>query len=112
MQLDFGFGDVVVPHATVVVYPTLLDMDHPRLLGYTQESVVAEKLEAIARLEFINSRLKDFYDIWLLSRENSFEGKTLQRAMIETFNHRNRELSTDLLEVIDMFSRMDRTTER
>lgn len=112
MQLDFGFGDVVVPHTTDVVYPTLLDMDHPRLLGYTQESVVAEKLEAIARLELINSRLKDFYDIWLLSRENGFEGKMLQRAVIETFNHRNRELSTDLLEVIDEYSKMDRATER
>jgi hypothetical protein len=112
MQLDFGFGDVVVPHATEVVYPTLLDMKRPRLLGYTQETAIAEKLESIARLELINSRIKDFYDIWLLSMENAFEGKTLHLALVETFKHRNRELTTDVLRIIDEYSRTDRATER
>jgi len=112
MQLDFGFGDVVVPYATEVVYPTLLDMQHPRLRGYTQETVIAEKLESIARLELINSRVKDFYDIWLLSMENAFEGKTLQLALVETFKRRNRELSTDVLRIIDEYSKTDRATER
>lgn len=111
MQLDFGFGDLVFPHATEVVYPTLLDMQHPRLLGYTQETVIAEKLESIARLELINSRVKDFYDIWLLSRENAFEGKTLQRALIQTFNNRKMELSADVVGIIDGYSKMARATE-
>lgn len=63
-------------------------------------------------MELINSRVKDFYDIWLLSMENAFEGKTLQLALVETFKRRNRELSTDVLRIIDEYSKTDRATER
>jgi predicted nucleotidyltransferase component of viral defense system len=112
MQLDFGFGDVIIPGATRITYPTLLEMPAPRLLSYTRESVIAEKLESIARLELINSRIKDFYDIWLLAMEDFFEGKILQRAVTETFKHRNRELSTDVLEIVDEYSRTERATAR
>ena len=111
MQLDFGFGDVVVPGATEIVYPSLLDMTPPRLLAYTPESVIAEKLESIVRFELISSRVKDFYDIWLLANEIAFEGTTLQSAIVETFRHRGRELSSDVLRIIDEYSKTERAAE-
>lgn len=111
MQLDFGFGDIVVPPPTMFAYPGQLDMPTPELLGYSMESVIAEKLETIARLGLLNSRIKDFYDIWLLSRQHSFEGEILQRAMEETFSNRGTELTGSVTRAIGDFSKAAITQE-
>jgi hypothetical protein len=63
MQIDIGFGDKVVPDPTEMVFPTLLDTEPPIILGYTPETVIAEKFEAALDLADLNSRMKDFYDI-------------------------------------------------
>lgn len=85
MQLDIGFGDVVVPTPATADYPVILDLPAPRLRGYSRESAVAEKFEAMVKLGVLNSRVKDFFDIWLLSRQFDFDGTTMARAMTETF---------------------------
>lgn len=77
LQLDFGFGDVVVPGPVWIDYPELLDFGQPHLLGYTPESAVAEKFQAMVELEMANTRLKDFFDLWKLSRTLSFDGAIL-----------------------------------
>jgi hypothetical protein len=77
MQLDIGLGDVVVPRALQVVYPTILDMSPPRIQCYSREATIAEKFEAITKLGIVNSRMKDFYDIWFLSRVYEFDGEVL-----------------------------------
>ena len=92
MQLDIGFGDVVVPSAVVTEYPTLLDLPAPRLNGYSRETAVAEKFEAMVKLGVLNSRLKDFFDIWLLSRQFDFDGSVLAMAITETFSTRGTEI--------------------
>ncbi len=66
-QIDVGFGDVVVPSPEKVDYPAILDFPAPRLLGYSRESIIAEKLATMIRLGVLNSRMKDIFDIWLLS---------------------------------------------
>jgi predicted nucleotidyltransferase component of viral defense system len=68
MQLDIGFGDVITPGPAEVVYPTLLDFPASVLRAYPRETVVAERLEAITVLGLLNSRMKDYYDLALLSR--------------------------------------------
>jgi predicted nucleotidyltransferase component of viral defense system len=68
MQIDIGFGDVVVPAAVRTVYPTMLGLPAPLLLAYSKETAIAEKLEAMVKLGELNSRMTDFFDIWLLSR--------------------------------------------
>jgi hypothetical protein len=88
MQVDVGFGDVLTPAAAAVDYPTILDLPAPRLPGYRRETVVAEKFEAMVKLGLFNSRLKDFYDLWLLSRQFNFDGPTLTEAVARTFAHR------------------------
>ncbi len=92
MQLDVGFGDVVEPPPVPVEFPTLLAMPSPRLRGYSRESAVAEKLEAMIKLEELNSRMKDFFDIWLLSRHFDFGGATLARAIATTLGARGTEI--------------------
>lgn len=88
MQIDLGFGDVVTPGATMTRYPVLLDFAAPQLLGYPCETVVSEKFEAMTKLGLLNSRMKDFYDLWILSRQFDFDGATLATAIQKTFANR------------------------
>lgn len=92
LQIDIGLGDVVVPKPKTIDYPTLLDLPAPRIRAYSRETVVAEKLEAMISLGAINSRMKDFYDLWFMSQRFSFGGITLSKAMIATFKRRRTEL--------------------
>lgn len=94
MQIDVGFGDVIVPKPTKIDYPTILDFPTPHLQGYSFESVVAEKFEAMMELGVLNSRMKDFYDVWLMTRQFNFEGKKLAAAIKATFEHRKTPLPT------------------
>ena len=93
MQLDIGFGDVVTPGAVDITYPALLDFPAPALSGYPRETVVAEKFQAMVYLRTLNSRMKDFYDIWLLASQFAFDGALLSRAISATFA--NRETAID-----------------
>lgn len=88
MQVDIGFGDIVMPSVQAIVYPSLLGTHSFPLKGYSRESVVAEKFEAIVKLGLLNSRMKDFYDIFLLCRQYDFDGENLAKAIMETFSHR------------------------
>jgi hypothetical protein len=80
MQIDIGFGDVIFPGPVESDLPTMLDFPAPRLLGYSRESAIAEKFEAMLKPGELNSRMKDFYDIWLLCRQFDFEGERLAGA--------------------------------
>ncbi len=95
MQLDIGFGDVVIPSPKVTEYPTLLALPAPRLRAYSRESAVAEKFEAMVKLDVLNSRMKDFYDVWLLARHFDFDGPTLAEAIAKTFSRRGTAIPTD-----------------
>jgi hypothetical protein len=94
IQIDIAFGDIIVPFATTTDYPTILDLPIPLVQGYTKESAIAEKLQIMVRLGILNSRLKDFFDIWLLSRQFDFKGQTLASAVKETFRNRETEIPT------------------
>ena len=95
MQIDVGFGDVVYPGALVTEYPTILGQAAPKLRGHSRESAVAEKFEAMVQLGLLNSRMKDFYDIWLLSRQFDFDGATLAGAIEKTFTHRGTTVTPE-----------------
>ncbi len=76
LQIDVGFGDVVTPGPQEIEYPTLLDFEAPRLLGYTPESAIAEKLQAMVVLDMANTRMKDFLDIWILAQGPGLAGSS------------------------------------
>lgn len=73
VRIDLGFSDVVTPGPRKLIYPTLLDFPAPELLGYSLESAIAEKVESMVTLGEINSRTKDFFDVWALSRTHAFD---------------------------------------
>jgi len=100
IHVDIGFADIIYPNPISFSYPTILDMDSPKLYGYTIESVIAEKVHAIIILGEINTRMKDFYDIWFLSNKYSFNGRKLAKAILNTFDRRKTKLGME----IDIFS--------
>ena len=93
LQFDIGFGDVIVPNPVDMEYPSLLDMERPRLKAYSLESVIAEKFQAMIYLAESNSRMKDFYDIYKLSRSFDFEGHILFEAISRTIQRRATPLT-------------------
>ena len=94
MQIDIGFGDIVFPAALVTEYPVILNHSRPKLRCYSRETAIAEKFEAMVKLGLLNSRMKDFFDIWLLSRQFEFDGTTLCAAIRATFERRRTPLPT------------------
>ena len=88
LQVDIGFGDAVVPPPETIDYPSLIGLPPPRLRAYPREVVVAEKLQALVQLGMANTRMKDFYDLWMLARQFDFEGQRLAQAIAATFERR------------------------
>ena len=92
MQIDAGFGDVIYPRTEGIDYPVILDFPKSHLKEYPIESVVAEKFEAMVKLGLLNSRMKDFYDLWLMTRQFDFNGANRAEALKRTFTHRKAAL--------------------
>jgi predicted nucleotidyltransferase component of viral defense system len=88
VQVDVGFGDAITPGPSMTTFPTLLELPAPKMRTYPRETVVAEKLHAMVVLGMVNSRMKDFFDVWTLARRFEFEGATLSKAVIATFKRR------------------------
>ena len=104
MQLDIGFGDVVHPSAQEEDYPTILEFPGPRLRMYPRETVVAEKFQAMVYLGTLNSRMKDFFDIWLLARHFNFDGVELGGAIAKTFDNRGTPIETEPVALTPVFT--------
>ncbi len=94
VQIDVGFGDSVVPGPEAISYPAMLEeMPGPDLRGYPRYTVVAEKLEILVSLGIANSRMKDYFDLWILSRQCEFDGETLRTAVAATFSRRSTPIT-------------------
>jgi predicted nucleotidyltransferase component of viral defense system len=93
VQIDVGFGDAVLP--APATFPVLLPLEPPRIQVYPREAVIAEKFQAMVALDIRNSRMKDFFDVWILSRTWAFEFEPLRTAIVSTFERRSTPLPTD-----------------
>jgi predicted nucleotidyltransferase component of viral defense system len=94
VRVDVGFGNPVNPEARLIEMPTLLAGSAPRpvVLAYPLETVIAEKIHAMVQFGIANTRVKDYFDIWMLSRLHSFDGEALTAAVTETFAVQEREI--------------------
>ncbi len=110
MQIDIGFGDIIYPGPQHTEMPTILDFPPAVINAYSLESAIAEKFEAMIKLDVLNSRMKDFYDIWLLSRQFNFSSKDLQKAIDLTLHNRKTMLPEELIPFSDKFI-LDKTTQ-
>ena len=97
LQVDIGYGDVVTPGPVQVSYPVMLDdLPAPQLRAYPKYTVVAEKFEALCKLGMANSRMKDYFDLWVLLREGDLDPKQLRLAIKATFAQRRTALPVAL----------------
>lgn len=97
LQVDIGFGDAVTPSPQAIRYPVLLDgLPAPQLRSYPKYTVVAEKLHAICLLGMANTRMKDYFDLWVLMTEGTLDPAELRRAMAATFERRQLALPAGL----------------
>jgi hypothetical protein len=99
IQIDIGFGDVVIPKAEEIEYLCLLNFPAPKLKAYPIYSVIAEKFEAMISLDFSNSRMKDFYDVWVLLKHNELDKSILQQAIHATFQRRGTKFPEDKIAI-------------
>lgn len=95
IQIDIGFGDIVTPEPQQVNYPSLLGLPAPVVQAYPMETVVSEKYEAMVALGMASSRMKDFYDIWVLATQFEFDGASLSRAIEATFQRRGTAIPSN-----------------
>ena len=93
IQVDIGFGDVITPRSETIEYPTILEeFTAPQLRAYSYYTVVAEKLETLIQLGIANSRMKDYFDLWVLAHHIDFNGAILRKAIQATFTRRKTEM--------------------
>jgi predicted nucleotidyltransferase component of viral defense system len=88
MQIDIGFGDPITPAPVVTEYPTVLGMEAPRIRVYPPETAIAEKFQVMLYRGLLNSRMKDYFDVWALARSRRFEGAVLSEAILLTCESR------------------------
>ena len=91
LQVDVGFGDQIVPSPQLAEFPALFAEHGPVIRSYSPETVIAEKFNAMIVLGMANSRMKDYFDIWMLSRNFTIEADVLREAIRQTFNKRRTE---------------------
>jgi len=95
-NIDFGVGDVIVPHQEKRAIPTQLpDFQEPSINTYSIETTIAEKLDAILWLMEFSSRMKDYYDLYYLANKFDFDGTILAEALSKTFSNRNRSFAME-----------------
>jgi hypothetical protein len=100
IQIDFGVGDVMVPGPRMIEYPVFLGGDTIKLLAYPIESSIAEKLQAMVALGNANSRMKDFYDVWICSNHLDFNADALLKSIDATFKNRDTPVPADQVEAL------------
>ena len=94
ISIDIGFDDIIYPSKIKMDYPVILNDDNPSIYVYSLYSCLAEKFEAIVSLGYDNSRLKDFYDIYVIANSFDLKSNELIEAIKATFNHRNTGYNT------------------
>lgn len=105
ITVDIGFGDAVEPGVEEIDLPVLLDMPSPHLRAYPPETVIAEKFHAMVVLGRANSRMKDYYDVWMLTSSFELEPERLRQAIAATFARRKTEVPADIPDGLsDVFS--------
>jgi predicted nucleotidyltransferase component of viral defense system len=114
VQIDFGFGDALVVGPDEIEIPTLLKgLPAPRLRAYSRETAVAEKFEAMVKLDIRNSRMKDFHDVWALAGAFSFDGPLLKQAIVSCFERRGTPWTDEIPRVLmPAFYQMDELQTR
>lgn len=111
--VDVGFGDATIAPDFTIDYPALLDMPAARIRAYPPASVVAEKFHAIVTLGLVNSRMKDYYDLWAILNSQPIDENELADAIAATFSRRETQIPTSVpAGLTDQFSADPQKTQQ
>lgn len=106
IHLDIATGDIVTPHPVTYAYKAIFNDESFSIIAYTIETILAEKLQTIYSRNFLNSRSKDFYDVYILSKlkKNDIDFRQLNVACQRTFSYRETELDyNEIVQLIESF---------
>ena len=103
ISIDLGFSDKMIPEPREINFPTILDDPSPSLRAYCLETIIAEKFEAITKLSLTNSRMKDFYDLYMILTEQELNKEVLKESIKATFEHRKTPLTLSPLAFTSLF---------
>jgi predicted nucleotidyltransferase component of viral defense system len=95
VTLDIAFGDALADASQTIDYPSLLDMERPRIRAYPPAQLIAEKFQAVVALGLANGRMKDYYDLWAIPKAMPIDDQALDTAIAATFERR----TTPMVEV-------------
>ncbi|CAD0142992.1 nucleotidyl transferase AbiEii/AbiGii toxin family protein [Streptococcus thermophilus] len=97
IHLDIATGDIVTPQPITYDYKPIFTSEQFPIIAYTIETILAEKLQTIYSRSFLNSRSKDFYDVYILSKlkKSEIDSQQLLTACQYTFDYRGTELDFD-----------------
>ncbi len=98
-QVDIGFGDAVTPAAEKALLPSFLGLPEPNVRIYPVYTVIAEKFQAMVDLDITNSRIKDFYDVWIIAGQVELDGNILAEAIKTTFARRDTAITDESLNI-------------
>jgi predicted nucleotidyltransferase component of viral defense system len=110
--IDIGYGDTTEPGLIDIELPVLLDQPAPNLKAYSYETVIAEKFQAMVALGLANTRLKDFYDIWILAQTYDFNDDRLAQAIAATFARRKTDIPAERPDGLTSAFASDTTKQR
>ena len=112
LRIDIGFSDKIFPKPATVDYPALLDFPSLELQGYTPETMIAEKLDAMVKLGLANSRMKDFYDIWTIVNQFQIKLEKIAPVIKDVFQNRKTVVREIPKAFSEAFYNMPKTLER
>lgn len=93
VSFDLGFSDKTFPKPREIMFPTILNEEPPQLFAYCLETIVAEKFEAMVKLALLNSRMKDFYDVYMILTTQNVNYSILSKSITTTFGQRKTKLT-------------------
>ena len=104
-SIDVGFGDVIVPRPAQLDYPLLIeDLPAVNVEAYSLETVVAEKFQTMIDRGTINSRMKDFFDVYTLLKADKVDNELLKEAVVEVFANRGTQPDAEHVVFSDEFA--------
>jgi hypothetical protein len=112
LRIDIGFSDKIFPKPANLNYPTLLEFPPPQLWGYTPETMIAEKLDAMVKLGLANSRMKDFYDVWTMVNQFQITPEKIAPVIRDVFQNRKTVIREVPKAFSEAFYNTPKTLER
>lgn len=94
LSIDIATGDLITPKEIEYTYKMMFEERNLKLMTYNIETIIAEKFQTIISRSILNSRMKDYYDLYYLLKNKEFSNENLKEAINKTFSKRDTEIES------------------